>query len=63
MLHTHFFLLAPIVKDVALADDLKVRLHATLLQIRNRDHSDFVNLLHNRSIRNGLLYVRPADPL
>ncbi len=36
----------PLVKDVAFADNLEIRKHASPLQVRNRDHSNLVYLLH-----------------
>lgn len=46
-------LLLVVVKDVALAHDLKVRCHPAFLEIGRRDHSDLVDLLDDSLVGYG----------
>lgn len=51
--------LSVVVKDVALADDLEVGDHASLLEIWNSDHPYLVDLLHGRLVWDWHLGVHP----
>ena len=57
MLRLNLLLLLKVVEDVPFADDLEVWDHATLLEIWNRDHTDFVNLRNLRLVGQRPFYV------